>query len=147
MAGVEFGELPEDARRWLGSAQTQIAALLDLVRETERTRAALESANRENNRLRELVGDYDRVCSRLDTSERLCLELREEVTRLRLGAGALRVDSPERLPDAFPGLSGLGALSLTSVAWMLLLLAILVWALFQSTVEAWSALARPLQNP
>jgi hypothetical protein len=83
MSEVESKELPEETRRWLDLAPTQIASLRAQVNEHERLRVAAKSMEEENARLRGLADDQEKLRTRLETSERLGQELREEVDRLR----------------------------------------------------------------
>jgi len=83
MTGVESNELPEETRRWLDLAPTQIASLRAQVNDYERLRGAVKSVEEENERLRGLVGEHEKLRNRFEISERLCEELSGEVDRLR----------------------------------------------------------------
>ena len=83
MVGGEFRELSEETRRWLDLATTQIAALRAQINDYERLRAAARGVEEENRRLSRLADEHGKLGAQLETSERLCQQLREEVDRLR----------------------------------------------------------------
>jgi hypothetical protein len=73
----------DDVRRWLEAGQTQIASLLELLHEHERLRERVESAERENERLRGVTYENEQLRNRLETSERQAEHLRQSTSELR----------------------------------------------------------------
>jgi hypothetical protein len=73
----------DEVRRWLESAQTQMASLLELLHEHERLRERVEASECENERLRGVTYENEQLRNRLETSERQGEHLRQAMGELR----------------------------------------------------------------
>jgi len=80
---LESKEVREQLNRWIEDGQHQLAVVLRVMQDYDRFRESLESSERENERLRGLVYENEKLHNRLETAERECELLREEGNRLR----------------------------------------------------------------
>jgi len=83
MISLESKEVREQASHWIEDGQRQLGVLLGLLNDYDRLLELAEASERENERLRGLSYEIEQVRNRLETSERQCDQLREEVHRLR----------------------------------------------------------------
>ena len=92
----EAKEVREQAVRWLEEGQTQqLGVMLRILQDYDRFREAAESAEKENEQLRGLVYENEKLLHRAETSERECEQLRDEVGQLRAANERHRRDREE----------------------------------------------------
>ena len=83
MIGLESKEVREQATHWIEDGQRQLGVLLGLLNDYDRLLELAEASERENERLRGMSYENEQLRNRLETSERQCQQLREEVLRFR----------------------------------------------------------------
>jgi len=83
MISAESKEIREEVRRWLEDGPTQLSVLAGLLRDYDRLRERVATAEREQERLRGLSYENEQLHNRVETAEHQSDRLREEVSRLQ----------------------------------------------------------------
>lgn len=86
MIVAESQETREQLSRWIGEGQAQhLGVIFKVLQDYDRFHETAEAAERENEQLRGLVYENEKLRNRVDSSEHECEQLREEVSQLRVG--------------------------------------------------------------
>ena len=78
MTSVVAGEEREQAIRWIEEGRSVLGMINGILNDYDRLRAAAEAAERERDRLQEMVNELERVRSLAETLQRDCEQLRAE---------------------------------------------------------------------
>jgi len=82
----ETQEVREQVSRWIEDGQNHyLGAVSRVLQDYDRLQAAVESAERENEQLRGLVYENEKLRNRLESSDNESEQFREEVKQLRAG--------------------------------------------------------------
>lgn len=95
MTSVESGEVRDRAIEWLEQGKFQLNVVLGVLQGYGRLQQAALAAEQENQRLRGVVYEMERLRNRVDVVERECEQLRLEASRLRAEAERYRSEREE----------------------------------------------------
>jgi len=84
MTSVIAGEEREQVIRWIEEGRNVMGSLLGILNDNDRLKGALDSSEKECERLRGLAEELERVRSLAETLQRECDQLRAEVSRLQV---------------------------------------------------------------
>ena len=95
MTSVVAGAEREQVIRWMDEGRNVLGIIIKILNDIDRLKGAVEVAEKESQRLRGMLSEFQRVSSLAEALQRECEQLRAEVSRLQTDHDRSRTEREE----------------------------------------------------